>query len=120
MIQVGHTTRKEAEGLAFYHLILLCCLDQMLAVTELSQHLVSSFKTIRPIIPRGARCVEQVKIMWSAVCSQTLHSHFAEEARPYLCMGKPKRPTPARRRLSLAQIAIVKLVPIGFALTLGV
>ena len=59
------------------------------------------------------------KIMWSAVCSQALHSHFAEEARPHLCMDEPKRPTPVRRRLSLTQAVLVKLIPIGFVLTLG-
>ena len=35
----------------------------VLAVMELSQHFVSSFKTIRPIVPGGARCVGHVKIM---------------------------------------------------------
>ena len=80
---------------------LLCCLDQMLAVMELSQHLVSSSKTVRLIIPRGARCMEHAKIMWSAICSLAPHWHFAEEARPHLCMNEPKRPTQVRRRLSL-------------------
>ena len=95
------------------HPYLLCCLDQMLAVIELSQHLVSSSKTVRPIIPRGARCVGHVKIMWSAVCSLAPHSHFAEGAKPHLRMDKPKRPTQVRTRLSLIQAALVKLIPIG-------
>ena len=119
MIQVGHKKRMGTEGLCFYHPNLLCCLDQMLAVMELSQHLVSSSKTIRSIIPRGARCVGHVEIMWSAVCSLEPHSHFAEEARPHLCMDKPKRPTPVRRRLSLTQAVLVKLIPMCLVMTLG-
>ena len=84
-----------------------------------SQHLVSSSKTVRPIIPRGARCMGQVKIMWSAVCSLAPHSHFVEEARPHLSMDEPKHPTPVRRRLCLTQDVLVKLIPIGLVLTLG-
>ena len=91
----------------------------MLAVVELSQHLVSSSKTVRPIIPRGARCAGHVKIMWSAVCSLAPHSRFAEGAKPHLCMDELKRPTPVRMRLSLTQAVLVKLIPIGLVLILG-
>ena len=61
MIQVRHNKKMGTEGLSFYHPNLLCCLDQMLALTELSQHLVSSSKTVRPIISRGARYVDMLK-----------------------------------------------------------
>ena len=118
MIQVRHKKRMGIESLSFYHPSLLCWLDQMLAVTELSQHLVSSSKTVRPIISRGAQCIGHVKKMWSAVCSLAPHSHFAEEARPHLCMDEPKRPMPIRRRLSLTQAVRVKLIPIGLELNL--
>ena len=50
------TNRTGAEGLFFYYPRLLHCLDQMLAVMSLSQHRVSSSKTIRPLVPCGARC----------------------------------------------------------------
>ena len=60
-----------------------------------------------------------VKIMWSAVCSLARHLHFAEEVRPHLCMDELKRPTPVRRRLSLTQTVLVKLIPMGFVLTIG-
>ena len=90
----------------------------MLPVTEWSQHLVSSSKTVRPITPRDARCMRNVKIMWSPVCSLAPHSHLAEEVRPHLCMDESKRPKPVRRRLSLTQAALVKLIPIGIVLTL--
>ena len=83
MIQVRHKKKMGTEGLSFYYPNLLCCLDQMLAVIMLSQHLVSLSKTVRPIIPRGARCMGHVKIMWSAVCLLAPHSHFAEVARPH-------------------------------------
>ena len=119
MIQVRNKKRMGTEGLIFYHPNLLCRLDQMLAVIELSQYLVLSSKTVRPIIPRGARCVGHIKIMWSAVCSLVPHSHFAEEARPYLCIDQLKRPTPVRRRLNLIQAVLVKLITMGLVLTLG-
>ena len=92
MIQVRHNKGMGTEGLSFYHPNLLCCLDQMLAVMELSQHLVSSSKTVRPIIHRGARCMGHAKIMWSAVGSLAPCLHFAEEARPHLCVEEPKHP----------------------------
>ena len=59
-----------------------------------------------------------VQIMWSAVCSLAPHSHSAKEARPHLCMDEPKRPTPVRRRLSLTQAVLVKLIPISLVLAL--
>ena len=119
MIQVRHKKRIGTEDLSFCYPNLLSCQDQMLAVMELSQHLVSSCKTVRPIIHRGARCMGYVKIMLSAVfCSLAPHLHFAEEARPHLCMHKPKRPTPISRRLNLTQAVLVKLIPIDL-LTLG-
>ena len=115
MIQVRYMKRMGYESLVFFHLSLLCCPDQMLAVMELSQHLVSSSKTVRPIIPRGARCVGHVKIMWSAVCSLAPHSHFAEEEKTRSGMNESKRPTPVRRRLSLIQAVLVRLIPIDLA-----
>ena len=51
------TNRTGAEGLSFYYPRLLYCLDQMLAVMSLSQHRVSSSKTVRPRAPCGARCI---------------------------------------------------------------
>ena len=36
--------------------------DQMLAVVVLSQHRVSSSKTVRPATPRGAQCMGQAVI----------------------------------------------------------
>ena len=63
MIQVRHKKRTGAEGLAFYHPSLMCCADMMLVVMELSQHLVPSSKTVRPIILRGAQCLGHVKVI---------------------------------------------------------
>ena len=39
------------------------CLGQMLTVRDFSQHLVSSSKTIKPNIPRGARCMGHCEMM---------------------------------------------------------
>ena len=119
MIQVRHNKKMGTKDLSFYHPNLQCYLDQMLTVMELSQHLVPSSKIVRPIIPRGTRCLGHVKIMWSTVCLLAPDSHFAEEAKPHLCMDEPKPPTAVRGRLSLTQTVPVKLIPIGLVLTLG-
>ena len=97
------TNRTGAEGLSFYYPRLLYCLDQMLAVMSLSQHRVSSSKTVRPRAPCGARCIGHAvsRPTWSAVCSEATHSQFGEGARPHLCMDEWNRPTAVRRRLSL-------------------
>ena len=97
------TNRTGAEGLSFYYPRLLHCLDQILAVLLLSQHRVSSSKTVRPRAPCGARCIGHAVSTWSAVCSEAPHSQFGEGARPHLCMDEWNRPTPVRRRLSLTQ-----------------
>ena len=107
--------RTGAEGLSFYYPRLLHCLDQMLAVMSLSQHRVSSSKTVRPRAPCGARCIGHAVSTWSAVCSEAPHSQFGEGARPHLCMDKWNRPTPVRRRLSLTQAARGKPIPTGLA-----
>ena len=77
----------------------------MLAVVLLSQHRVSSSKTVRPRAPCGARCIGHAVSTWSAVCSEAPHSQFGEGARPHLCIDEWNRPTPVRRRLSLTQAA---------------
>ena len=59
---------------------------QMLAVMVLSQHRVSTSKTVSPRIPVGARCTGQVRMMCSAVCSAAPQSQFDVGARPHLCM----------------------------------
>ena len=113
------TNRTGAEGLSFYYPRLLHCLDQMLAVMSLSQHRVSSSKTVRPRAPCGARCMGHIVSSWSAVCSEVPHSQFGEGARPHLCMDKWNCPTPVRRRLSLTQAARGKPIPTGLTLVPG-
>ena len=85
----------------------------MLAVVLLSQHRVSSSKTVRPRAPCGARCIGHAVRTRSAVCSEAPHSQFGEGARPYLCMNEWNCPTPVRRRLSLTQAARGKPIPTG-------
>ena len=112
-------TELGPRGLSFYYPRLLHCLDEMLAVMLLSQHRVSSSKTVRPRAPCGARCIRHTVSTWSAVCSEAPHSQFGEGARPHLCMDKWNRPTPVRRRLSLTQVARGKPIPTGLALIPG-
>ena len=109
------TNRTGAKGLSFYYPRLLHCLDQMLAVMSLSQHRVSSSKTVRPHAPCGARCIGHAVSTWSAVCSEAPHSQFGEGARPHLCMDEWNRPTPVRRRLNFTQAARGKPIPTGLA-----
>ena len=82
------TNKTGAEGLSFYYPRLLYCLNQMLAVVLLSQHRVSSSKTVRPRAPCGARCIGHAVSTWSAVCSEAPHSQFDVGARPHLCMDE--------------------------------
>ena len=113
------TNGTGAEGLSFYYPRLLNCLDQMLAVISLSQHRVSSSKTVRPHAPCGARCIGHAVSTWSAVCSEAPHSQLCEGARLHLCMDEWNRPTPVRRRLSLNQAARGKPIPTGLAQVSG-
>ena len=113
-LQVRHK-QNWGRGLSFYYPRLLHCLDQMLAVMSLSQHQVSSSKTVRPRAPCGARCIGHAVRTWSAVFSEAPHSQFGEGARPHLCMDEWNRPTPVRRRLSLTQPARGKPIPTGVA-----
>ena len=109
------TNRIGAKGLFFYYPRLLYCLNQMLAVMSLSQHRVSSSKTVRPRAPCGARCIGHAVRTWSAVCLEAPHSQFGEGARPHLCMDEWNHPTPVRRRLSLIQAARGKPISTGLA-----
>ena len=86
---------------------------------SLSQHRVSSSKTVRPRAPCVAQCIGHAVSTWSAVCSEAPHSQFGEGARPHLCMDERNRPTPIRRRLSLTQAARGKPIPTGLALVSG-
>ena len=105
--------RTGAEGLSFYYPRLLSCLNQMLEVVLLSQHQVSSSKTVRPRVPCSARCIGHATGTWSAVFSEVPHSQLGEGARPHLCMDEWNRPTPVLRRLSLTQATRGKPIPTG-------
>ena len=109
------TNRTGGEGLSFYYPRLLHCLNQILAVMLLSQHRVSSSKTVRPRAPCGARCIGRAVRIWSAVFSEALHLQFGEGARPHLCMDEWNRPTPVPKRLSLTQVARGKPISTGLA-----
>ena len=76
------TNRTGAEGLSFYYPGLLHRLNQMLAVMSLSQHQVSSSKTVRPHAPCGTQCIGHAVNTWSAVCSEAPHLQFSEGESP--------------------------------------
>ena len=109
------TNKIEAEGLFFYYPRLLCCPDQMLAVVLLSQHRVSSSKTVRPRVSCYARCIGHAIKTWCAVCSTVPHSQLGERASSHLCLDKWNCPTPVLKRLSLTQAAREKPIPTGLA-----
>ena len=117
---MSDTNRTGAGGLSFYYPRPLHCLDQMRAVMSLSQHRVSSSKTVRPRAPCGVQCIGHAVSTWSAVCSEVPHSQFGEGVRPHLCMDEWSRPTPVRRQLSLTQATQGKPIPTGLASVLGI
>ena len=100
----SNTNRTGTKSLSFYYPRLLYCQDQRLAVMLVSQHRVSSSKTVRPCAPCGARCMGHAIRTWFAVCSETAHLQFGHKARPHLCMDEYNLPTPVRRRLSLPKL----------------
>ena len=81
----------------------------------LSQHPISSSKTVRPVVPSVWLIIK----MWSAVRSGVLHLQFGEGPRPHLCMDKWNFPTPVWKQLSLTQAAQGKLIPAGLVLVMG-
>ena len=91
----------------------------MLAVMLLSQHRVSSSKTVRPCALCGARCIGHAVRTWSAVCSEARHLQFGKGTRPHLCIDKYNAPTPVPRWLSLTQPARDKPIKTGLAPALG-
>ena len=91
----------------------------MLAMMLLSQHRFRHAKSVSPRAPCDSQCMGYAIGMWSAICSEMSHSLFGEGARPHFCMDEWNRPTPVRRRLSLAQAVWGKLIPTGLALVLG-
>ena len=88
--------------------------DQMLAVMLLSQHRVSSSKTVRTRAPYGARSMEHAIRTWFSICSAAPHSQFGEGRRLHLCMDEWNRPTPVLRLLSLTQAVRSKLTGPGY------
>ena len=85
----------------------------MLTVRVFSQHLVSLFKTIRPVIVWGAQCVGHRTMVWSVAS----HLQCEDGARPHLGIDEQKCPMQEHRRLSLIHNALGK--PIDLRLTLG-
>ena len=120
----GHPPRSVTkmigpEGSSFYYLRMLYCMDQMQAVMLLSQHRVSSSKTVRPCATCVARYMGHATRTWFAVCSVASYSQFGEGARTHLCMGKLNRPTLIRKQLTLTPAARSKPIPTGLVPVMG-
>ena len=115
---LGQTQKEFGLRVIFFFSRLLNFLDQMLAVMVLSQHQVSSSKTVRPQGPCGARCVGHTRT-WSSTCSVALHSQFNEGARPHFCMDELNRLTPVCTRLNLTRAIRDKPIPTGEVLILS-
>ena len=80
------TSRTGADYLFFYYPRLLHCLDQMLAVVLLSQHRVSSSKTVRPRAPCGARCIgHAVSTVHGLRFAQRRHTRNSVKERDPIC-----------------------------------
>jgi len=51
--------------------------------------------------------------MWSVVCSSAPHLQFAEGTKPHLCIVEWNSPTPVRRRFSLTQEGLGRVITGG-------
>ena len=71
-------------GLYFYYPRLLHCLNQMLAVVLLSQHRVSSSKTVRPRAPCGSRCIGHL-LVHGLRFAQRRHTRNSVKERDSIC-----------------------------------
>ena len=97
--------------------MLLYCPDQMLAVMLLSQHRVSSSKTVRSRALCGAWCMGHATRTWSAVCSAAPHSHFDEGAD--ICAGQMESPNTSCQAVELNEAARNKPIPTDLVPALG-
>ena len=91
---LGQTQAGLGQEYILLLIMLLYCLYQMLAVMVLSQHRVSSSKTVISCAPCGARRMGHAVRTWSSVCSITPHLQSRKGARPHLGMDKRNRSTP--------------------------
>ena len=69
--------------------------------------------------PRSSDQISEM--MWSSVCLVAPHSQCKDEARPYLCIDKQKRPKSESSRLSLNRSRPTpgNPIPISLVLTMG-
>ena len=107
-LQVRHK-QDWGRGFIFYYPILLHCMNQMLAVVLLSQHRVSSSKTVRPRAPCGARCIGHA-VRHGLRFAQRRRTRNSVKERDPICAWTNGI---ARRRLSLIQAARGKPIPTG-------
>ena len=107
-----------AEGLSFYYSGLLHCLNQILTVVLLSQHRVSSSKTVRFRAPCGAQLIGHA-VEHGLRFVQGHHTLNFMKKRDPICAWTKELPNTVRNRLSLTQAARGKPIPTGLAPVLG-
>jgi len=73
----------------------------------------SSSRVAKPSVPFGGWYRGQEGSMWSAVCSSVPHLQFAEGTKPHLCIVERNSPTAVRRRFSLTQEGLSRVIPGG-------
>jgi len=64
----------------------------------------------KPSVPFGGWYRGQEASMRSAVCSSAPHLQFAEGIKPHLCIVERNSPTPVRRRFSLTQEGLHRVI----------
>jgi len=74
---------------------------------------MSSSRAAKPNVPFGGWYREHEANMWSAVCSSAPHLQFAEGTKPHLCIVERNSPTQVRRRFSLTQEDLGRVIPGG-------
>jgi len=64
-------------------------------------------------VPFGGWYKGQKASMWSAVCSYAPKLQFTKGTKPHLCIVERNSPTPVRRRFSLIQEGLVRVISRG-------
>jgi len=83
----------------------------MLSVVVLSQSTVSSLRATKPSVSFGGWYRGQEASMWLAICSSALQLQFAEGTKPHLCIVEWNSPISVRKRFSLTQKGLDRVIP---------
>ena len=108
-INSGSNTNTGDKGLSLYYPRLLHCLDQMLAATVLSQHWVSSSRTIRPPTPYHAQCRLMGTLLRRGLQFFQWHcTRNLVKKRDSIVLGKMKPPNTSLQVIDLNPILVCR------------